>query len=166
MSSGVAESRDRLINWMTTVPCRTVSVPATPVERVPWCRYFSRFGIYFRSFRGFTQFFQWHSGIVRQIRPWPPSASCFPVWYPLVILRLHVTDGIFEWTYKWDRFEAVLRIICYFDSVLTWLSSEGGQWEYVCLSEVCHPHCVFKLYGEVNSVKKHNYKIWLNDGVY
>jgi len=22
------------------------------------------------------------------------------------------------------------------------------------------------LYGEVNSVKKHNYKIWLNDGVY
>ena len=23
-----------------------------------------------------------------------------------------------------------------------------------------------KLYGEVNSVKKHNYKIWLNDGVY
>jgi len=30
-------------------------------------------------------------------------------------------------------------------------------------SEVCHPHCAFKLYGEVNSVKKHNYKIWLND---
>ena len=23
-----------------------------------------------------------------------------------------------------------------------------------------------KLYGEMNSVKKHNYKIWLNDGVY
>jgi len=23
-----------------------------------------------------------------------------------------------------------------------------------------------KLYGEVNSVKKHNYKLWLNDGVY
>jgi len=22
-----------------------------------------------------------------------------------------------------------------------------------------------ELYGEVNSVKKHNYKIWLNDGV-
>jgi len=22
------------------------------------------------------------------------------------------------------------------------------------------------VYGEVNSVKKHNYKIWLNDGVY
>jgi len=22
------------------------------------------------------------------------------------------------------------------------------------------------LYGEMNSVKKHNYKIWLNDGVY
>jgi len=32
-------------------------------------------------------------------------------------------------------------------------------------SEVCHPRCAFKLYGEVNSVKKHNYKIWLNDGV-
>ena len=25
-------------------------------------------------------------------------------------------------------------------------------------SEVCHPRCAFKLYGEVNSVKKHNYK--------
>jgi len=25
---------------------------------------------------------------------------------------------------------------------------------------------IAKLYGEVNSVKKHNYKIWLNDGVY
>jgi len=23
-----------------------------------------------------------------------------------------------------------------------------------------------ELFGEVNSVKKHNYKIWLNDGVY
>jgi len=33
-------------------------------------------------------------------------------------------------------------------------------------SEVCHPRFAFKLYGEVNSVKKHNYKIWLNDGVY
>jgi len=29
-------------------------------------------------------------------------------------------------------------------------------------SEVCHPRCARKLYGEVNSVKKHNYKIWLN----
>jgi len=26
------------------------------------------------------------------------------------------------------------------------------------LSEVCHPGCVFKLHGEVNSVKKDNYK--------
>jgi len=34
------------------------------------------------------------------------------------------------------------------------------------LSEVCQPRCVFKLYGEVNLVKKHKYKIWLNDGVY
>jgi len=34
-------------------------------------------------------------------------------------------------------------------------------------SEVCHPRCAFKLYGEVNSVKKkHNSKIWLNDSVY
>jgi len=24
-------------------------------------------------------------------------------------------------------------------------------------SEVCHPRCAFKLYGEVKSVKKHNY---------
>ena len=33
-------------------------------------------------------------------------------------------------------------------------------------SEVCHPRCAFKLYGEVNSVKKHNYKLRLNDYVY
>jgi len=33
-------------------------------------------------------------------------------------------------------------------------------------SEVCHPRSAFKLYGEVNSVKNQNYKIWLNDGVY
>jgi len=25
---------------------------------------------------------------------------------------------------------------------------------------------MMSIYGEVNSVKKHNYKIWLNDGVY
>jgi len=25
---------------------------------------------------------------------------------------------------------------------------------------------ILRLYGEMNSVKKHNYKIWLNDGVY
>jgi len=33
-------------------------------------------------------------------------------------------------------------------------------------SEVCNPSCVFKLYGEVNSVKKTTINIWLNDGVY
>jgi len=33
-------------------------------------------------------------------------------------------------------------------------------------SEVCHPRCAFKLYGEVNSFKKHNYKLWLHDVVY
>jgi len=33
-------------------------------------------------------------------------------------------------------------------------------------SEVCHPRCVFKLYGEVNSVKNTTMSIWLNDGVY
>jgi len=39
-------------------------------------------------------------------------------------------------------------------------------WEvHIVGCEVCHPRCAFKLYGEVNSVKKHNYKIWLNDGV-
>jgi len=32
--------------------------------------------------------------------------------------------------------------------------------------EVCHPRCVFKLYGEVNSVKHTTINIWLNDGVY
>jgi len=33
-------------------------------------------------------------------------------------------------------------------------------------SEMCHPCCVFKLYGEVNSVKNTTINIWLNDGVY
>ena len=33
-------------------------------------------------------------------------------------------------------------------------------------SEVCHPRCVFKLYGEVDSVKNTTINIWLNDGVY
>ena len=33
-------------------------------------------------------------------------------------------------------------------------------------SEVCQPRCVFKLYGEVNSVKNTTINIWLNDGVY
>jgi len=32
--------------------------------------------------------------------------------------------------------------------------------------EVCHPRCVFKLYGKVNSVKNTTMNIWLNDGVY
>jgi len=33
-------------------------------------------------------------------------------------------------------------------------------------SEVCQPRCVFKLYGEGNSVKNTTINIWLNDGVY
>jgi len=33
-------------------------------------------------------------------------------------------------------------------------------------SETCHPHCVFKLYGEVNSVKNTTINVWLNAGVY
>jgi len=33
-------------------------------------------------------------------------------------------------------------------------------------SEVCHLRCVFKLYGEVCSVKNTTINIWLNDGVY
>jgi len=33
-------------------------------------------------------------------------------------------------------------------------------------SEMCHPRCVFKLYGEVNSAKNTTTSIWLNDGVY
>ena len=37
---------------------------------------------------------------------------------------------------------------------------------WVVPSEVCHPRCALKLYGEVNSVTEHNYKIWLNDGVH
>ena len=33
-------------------------------------------------------------------------------------------------------------------------------------SEVCHPYFVFKLYGEVNTVKNTTTNVWLNDGVY
>ena len=33
-------------------------------------------------------------------------------------------------------------------------------------SELCHPRCVFKLYGEVSSAKNTTINIWLNDGVY
>jgi len=39
-------------------------------------------------------------------------------------------------------------------------------WLSILDSEVCHPHCVFKPYGEVNSVKNTTINIWLNDGVY
>jgi len=36
-----------------------------------------------------------------------------------------------------------------------------------CNYDMLRRHCWRNLsYGEVNSVKKHNYKIWLNDGVY
>ena len=37
---------------------------------------------------------------------------------------------------------------------------------YLKNSEVCHPRCEFKLYSEMNSVKKHNYKLWLNEAIY
>jgi len=36
----------------------------------------------------------------------------------------------------------------------------------LCISELCHPRCAFKLYGEVNSIKNTTINIWLNDGVY
>jgi len=38
------------------------------------------------------------------------------------------------------------------------------KYEVLNSSEVCHPRCTFKLYDEVNSVKEHSYKLWLNDG--
>ena len=38
--------------------------------------------------------------------------------------------------------------------------------KYLRFSEVCHSPCVFKLYGDVNSVKITTINIWLNDGVY
>ena len=38
--------------------------------------------------------------------------------------------------------------------------------QFILNSEVRHPFCVFKLYGEVNSVKNTTVNIWLNDGVY
>jgi len=38
--------------------------------------------------------------------------------------------------------------------------------KFLVNSEVCHPRFVFKLYGEVDSVKNTAMNIWLNDGVY
>ena len=39
--------------------------------------------------------------------------------------------------------------------------------EYTCYnSGVCQPLCVFKVYGEVSSVKNTTINIWLNNGVY
>jgi hypothetical protein len=43
------------------------------------------------------------------------------------------------------RFEAVLRVMCYFDSVLAWLSSKSGQWQYVCCLLLCSAGREFSL---------------------
>ena len=60
----------------------------------------------------------------------------------------------------------VARIENYSTSRFLKFSPEKAQILSCDTSEVCQPCCAFKLYGEVNSVKKHNYKLWLNDGVY
>ena len=44
--------------------------------------------------------------------------------------------------------------------------SPGGIMLSLIMPEVCHPRCVFKLYGEVRSVKNTTIHVWLNDGVY
>jgi len=33
-------------------------------------------------------------------------------------------------------------------------------------SEVCHPRCVLKTNGKVNSIRKHNYNCMLDGGIY
>jgi len=42
----------------------------------------------------------------------------------------------------------------------------GTLFNLLMYSEVRHRRCVFKLQGEVNSVKNTTMNIWLNDGVY
>ena len=136
----VAESSNEPINWIAAVPCRKVSVPAVPLERVPWCRYFPGVGIYVRSFRGFTQFCQWHSGIIVKLglNRHLPHAFQFNTHlssYDPTSLTASLNERIRGFcTLESDmhRFETVLRVMCYFDSVLTWLSSKGGQRECVC----------------------------------
>jgi len=46
----------------------------------------------------------------------------------------------------------VVRVVCLKHAVST--------------SDVCHPRCVFKLYGEVNSVKNTTINTWLIDDIY
>jgi len=38
--------------------------------------------------------------------------------------------------------------------------------EHRGLMSMVYSYVRWNTYGEVNSVKRHNYKIWLNDGVY
>jgi len=60
---------------------------------------------------------------------------------------------------KFNIFLYMFRALCAHHQVKIVLYS-------IWYSEVCHPLCVFKLYGEVNSVKNTTINIWLNDGVY
>ena len=46
------------------------------------------------------------------------------------------------------------------------LKFTAPEWNYANRSEVCHPRCVLKPCGEVNSVKNTTMNKWLNDGVY
>ena len=55
---------------------------------------------------------------------------------------------------------------CNSDIYIPTTAQTHSMFNLVSNFEVCHPHCVFKLKGEVNSVKKTTMNIWLNDGVY
>jgi len=71
-----------------------------------------------------------------------------------------MTDPLWSET-CWSTFKysIILIVSTYYILCISWI--------IMChYSEVCHPPCVFKLYGEVNSVKNTTINIWLNDGVY
>jgi len=60
-----------------------------------------------------------------------------------------------------------VSLLCYLVTTVIHTQSVRCQM-CVCVhnSEVRHPRCVFKPYGEVNSVKNTTINIWLNGGVY
>ena len=69
---------------------------------------------------------------------------------------------------KTDPYLKCLKIYCEIPNayICKRLGSHSAFLNILSKAELCHPLCVFKLYGEVNSVKSTTINIWLNDGVY
>ena len=98
------------------------------------------------------------SGNLNFMEPSGPLQACKETALPLPFTNKCFCILSVSLFHKFGFFVDCLRI-CAFAGILLKQPSIQN-------SEVCHPRCACKLYGEVNSIKKHNYKIWLNDGVY